>query len=205
MIKEILFERKFIRFFGKLALLRTFGDNTRIDKYMGNWQSIRITKPWQLDMLEEFNSSFTRDRFDMFGIKWPKDSDEWVDLRMILSLITRNKTMELADGVIIHDAVLYFGPFGFEVRAYDVRNEHVEIGMGSFDRFRKRKCGSDKDTTTYKLTMKEQERQWLFNDIHCFCDGHTETIFTPNNIGVCTRMRCPGCGEEVDITDVDCW
>lgn len=205
MIKEILFERKFVRFFKKIALLKILGHNIRIDKYVENCQSIRITKPWQLDMLEYFDSSFSRDKFEWLGVKWPKDGDEWIDLRMILSLITRNKTIELADGVIIHEATLYFGFGGFEVLAYDARNEIVEIGMKSFDRFRKRKCESDNDTTTYKLSTKEQERQWLFNDIHRLCDGHTETIFVPNTIGVCTRVRCPGCGEEADITDVDCW
>jgi len=203
MIKEFIFKRKVIRFFKRLASLKAFGYCTYENRHFDDRYLIHITKSWQLDVIEELDAY---EAFKGFKIRYPENSDEWIDLKMVFSLITHNKIIKLTDkSDSIHNAKMYFGKDGFEIHAYDDCDEIIRISMASFDKFQNRKCKSNKDTMTYKLSIKEQERQWMFNDVHCHCGGHTETIFVTNNIGMCTKMRCTGCREEVDITDVNCW
>lgn len=199
MIKEFIFKRKVIRFFKRLASLRAFGYCTYENRHFDDRYPMRITKPWQLDVIEELDAC---EAFKSLNVKYPGNRDEWTDLKMVLSLITHNKTIRLSyKSCCMHNARMYFGMNGFEIYAYDEFGKITGIRMETF--FRELKCESDNDTTTYKLSAKEQERQSMFNKIHCHCGGNIETIFVPYNISVRTRMRCTGCGEETEITDAD--
>lgn len=58
----------------------------------------------------------------------------------------------------------------------------------------------------YSLQNKEIEQYNEFCEKHRNCKGSVQTCFShESGIGVTVKMRCPGCGEEKDITDVSNW
>lgn len=60
-----------------------------------------------------------------------------------------------------------------------------------------------KPSVTYTVQTKQMEE---FKSKHQNCKGTIQTCFShESGIGVTTRLRCTGCGEEIDITDVSNW
>lgn len=58
----------------------------------------------------------------------------------------------------------------------------------------------------YSLKNKEIEQYNEFYNKHKNCKGSIQTCFShESGIGVTVKMRCPGCNEEQDITDVSNW
>lgn len=59
---------------------------------------------------------------------------------------------------------------------------------------------------TYSLKNKEIEQYNEFCKKHKNCNGSVQTCFShESGIGITVKMRCPGCGKEEDITDVNTW
>jgi hypothetical protein len=62
----------------------------------------------------------------------------------------------------------------------------------------------------YELDEVENKRANAFIKKHekkCRKDKHLlySYVFTPTGIGIAVKIICPYCGEEKDITNVDCW
>lgn len=67
----------------------------------------------------------------------------------------------------------------------------------------------------FELTEKEEELAKAFRDKHKQCRPKHNRMFQqyapfsytfePNGIGIAVSIKCPYCGEEKDITDIDSW
>ena len=63
------------------------------------------------------------------------------------------------------------------------------------------------DNSIYVCIGKEKELYDEFKKDHYKSCGTSDIIITlaPVGIGTVIKVKCPICGEEVDITDTDCW
>ena len=57
------------------------------------------------------------------------------------------------------------------------------------------------------LSDKEMLRFKEFKHSHYKSCGTSDVLvlLSPTGIGTVIKLKCPKCGEEVDITDIDCW
>ena len=57
------------------------------------------------------------------------------------------------------------------------------------------------------LSDKEMLQFKEFKHSHYKSCGTSDTwvLLSPTGIGTAIKLKCPKCGEEVDITDIDCW
>jgi hypothetical protein len=70
---------------------------------------------------------------------------------------------------------------------------------------------------SYTLSEQEEKDAKAFIEKHKKCrpkprvnntfkqSAPYKYIFTPTGIGTSVTIKCPYCGKEKDITDVDCW
>ena len=63
------------------------------------------------------------------------------------------------------------------------------------------------DNSIHICVGNEKEMYNEFKTKHYKSCGTSNTIIelTPTGIGTAIKVKCPICGEEVDITDTDCW
>lgn len=85
-----------------------------------------------------------------------------------------------------------------ELREYDKDEEIVRF---------KKEIERLWNNSIYVCIGKEKEMYNEFKTKHYKSCGTSNTIIelTPTGIGTVIRVKCPICGEEVDITDIDCW
>ena len=63
------------------------------------------------------------------------------------------------------------------------------------------------NNSIYVCVGNEKEMYNEFKTKHYKSCGTSNTIIelTPTGIGTAIKVKCPICGEEVDITDTNCW
>jgi hypothetical protein len=64
----------------------------------------------------------------------------------------------------------------------------------------------------FELSQEEEKKFTKWNAKHSLCKGKEGTLggrltfsFTPNGIGVITKVKCSICKKELDLTDISTW
>lgn len=99
------------------------------------------------------------------------------------------------------------------VEGLEKEKDNAESKLAEFNKDKEIKNLEDKLNKTYKLSLfnmseKEYDDNKLFMKKHYqSCHNGNTFIYTLSGTGIgCTiKVKCPVCGEEVDITDISNW